>query len=242
MVPLKLEAVAPILMPVHRPVHPLCAKTWSEMIVHAAQHGIASTLVQSTGTPIHWVRNKMAKRALDGKPEPTHLMWLDSDLLVPPDLLTRLWQHDLPVVCGLYYTRGKWKAKNETTGQQGTAYMPTLFYKDDPEADWRDAHRKQAFRGSSLYTDLMVVDGAGMGACLVKAECFKDLPTPWFDFPLTQDGLEPQCGEDLFFFQRLQQAGYETVVDTTIEGIFHHADGWVGQPGHLYDTSDLLGG
>ena len=185
----------------------------------------------------------MASSALaDKRVKPTHIMTLDSDVLTPLDLLVRLVAHRLPVVAGLYYSRGKFAGKFDQTGEPHSTYFPVMAYKENEEEPWEVAAKESRWRSSSLYTDLMVVDGTGLGCMLVEAGVFAKLQKPWYNMPVSQDGETVLCGEDYWFCDRLKQAGFEVIVDTTIEGIMHHCDGWVGAPGHLYDTADLMTG
>jgi hypothetical protein len=54
------------------------------------------------------------------------------------------------------------------------------------------------------------VDAIGMGCVLFKSEVFKKIKEPWFD-----QG-EQTCGQDMYFYTQLFNAGIEVFVDTTV--------------------------
>ncbi|MBU1767873.1 MAG: glycosyltransferase [Candidatus Omnitrophica bacterium] len=62
------------------------------------------------GFPVEMARNQLTLQALqivdsEGKPEVTHLLWIDDDMVYPPDALEKLLAHDLPFVGGLCHDR-----------------------------------------------------------------------------------------------------------------------------------------
>lgn len=119
------------------------------------------------------------------------LLFIDSDMTFPPDLLLQLQRHRAPVVSGMCFKRIP-------------PYTP-CFYKS-----MRYDEKKQ------LVLEPFDLDGrpekpftaAAVGAAclLIQAEVFTKIKYPWF-LPL------PMVGEDIAFCLRLQQAGIPILID-----------------------------
>jgi hypothetical protein len=56
-----------------------------------------------SGKPIDLARNVMVTKALQDKCE--YIFFLDSDILVNPDTLTKLFIGNMPIISGVYYSR-----------------------------------------------------------------------------------------------------------------------------------------
>jgi hypothetical protein len=85
-----------------------------------------------------------------------HIMWLDSDMTFPEDVIIRLLEHRKRVVCATYSKRVE-------------PFHPTAFYNIDPvEPVDTDGH------------GLVQIKYAGMGCMLVKASIMDEIPSPHF--------------------------------------------------------------
>lgn len=150
-------------------------------------------------------RHNLAQAALDAGS--THILWLDTDMVFPRTTLNRLYAHDKDIV-GCNYSR-KYPPFIHTA--QGMDNKPCIT------------------RESS--TGLEPVMHVGMGVCLMKTEVFRKVPMPWFPM-----GWEPNMkqyfGEDIFFFNRCREAGYQPYVD-------HDLSKEVGHCGDFVYTTDL---
>lgn len=130
-----------------------------------------------------------------------YILWLDDDMVFPPDTLTKLLSHNKDICSGLYFGRGN--------------YKPLMFdVKYDKEDDTYSLEQVLEYK----QNDLMKVAGVGFGCCLTKVSVLKDI---WnadirgakgtcFDFI---GGL----GEDLSFAIRCMELGIETWVDTSVK-------------------------
>jgi hypothetical protein len=133
-----------------------------------------------TGAPVHIAREGLAEDALSESPD--YLLWLDSDQTFPQDLFARLAAHDQPIV-GCNYRRRNPIPMSSATRRIGRRQIPI----------------------TPGVAGLEPVDVLGLGACLIKAEVFRQVPRPWFLF-----GME---GEDAYFFERAKAAGFQPYVD-----------------------------
>lgn len=92
-----------ILSPSYRAPEPQCTDSVNKLIRHTNQSGKARcyTSANYQGGVVHWVRNwLLSKHILTGNPW-THVLWIDDDMTVEPDALTRLLAHGKDIVGGL---------------------------------------------------------------------------------------------------------------------------------------------
>ncbi len=132
--------------------------------------------------------------------EITGVFWVDDDIVLPLDAITRLLEHDLDFVAGLYF-------------QRAAPYLPVAANLN-PKGDfdfWWDFPRNV----------LAPVDGVGFGCVytsvkLLRAAC-PTMGGPFERIP------EKSYGEDFAFCLRVKIAGFQPYIDT---GILckHHLD------------------
>lgn len=139
----------------------------------------------------------------------THLLWLDSDMIFPPDTLHRLLRHNLPIV-GANYARRVYP------------HVPTAHYLDRG-ADgvvWSDGK-----------TGTEIVKHVGCGVCLMDIRVFDAVEPPYFAFVAdAKTGLVTR-GEDVYFCEKLAAAGIPTHVD-------HDLSQEIGHEGEMVFTME----
>lgn len=120
----------------------------------------------------------------------THLLFVDSDMLFPTDILSRLLAHDKDII-GVEYNKRKFPL------QTVSAYFP------DTEPS---------------KTEPFIVGVAGTGVMLIKLSIFADpkMDKNWFSFGRNAEG-ENVVGEDGWFCNTARAAGYDVWVDPTIK-------------------------
>ncbi len=125
----------------------------------------------------------------------THILFVDYDMLFPPDIITKLLAHKKAIV-GVEYHRRKFPL-------EGTS--EPLVERDE----------------KGLYK----AKYAGMGLMLIDLAIFKDPKfgvddkgkrTPWFNFGRDSQGALAM-GEDAWFCFMARDSGYDTWVDPTIK-------------------------
>jgi GT2 family glycosyltransferase len=134
-------------------------------------------------------RNIMIEQALAHNC--THILFLDDDVAVRPTLLIDLLKHDKDMVSGLYLMRNY-------------PHLPIMF---------DEAYSNGKCRYTFLYEGrkgLVEVVAAGLGACLIKTDVFRNMEKPW----ITLGELEKDhwC-DDISFFLRAKKAGYQLYMD-----------------------------
>lgn len=193
-----------------------------------AGSGQAGMSVHSyVGTVIPAVRNGIVKEIL-ANPDATHIMWFDSDMIVPADVISRLLAHDVPMVAANYCSR---KMPLSPTAWKGDKRIYTT-----PES----AGLEQA-----SFT--------GLGCALISTAIYRQLEQPWHK--IIHPMKEGYIGEDVYFFRRAkQELGVDLWVDHDVskevlhQGTYNYslqdAFMWKGslpEPAFNIDTIDVVG-
>jgi 2-polyprenyl-3-methyl-5-hydroxy-6-metoxy-1,4-benzoquinol methylase len=126
-----------------------------------------------------------------------YLLMLDDDMLVPPDLITRLLAHDQEVVGALYW-------------QRGGAYHPVVMRKVDLPTGEFHARFLDVSDPVIANPGLHPVDIIGGGCMFFKVDVFRKLTPPYFWW-------EHTLGTDVAICTRLLDAGVQPYIDTSIE-------------------------
>jgi len=119
------------------------------------------------------------------------LLFLDSDMVPPADMIPRLLAHDKPIVSGIAFKR---------IPPYSPCFYPKLEY---------DGKEVKLLPAEDWTQGLGEVEGVGMACTLIRREVFEKTPKPWF-FPM------PVLAEDLGFCLRAREAGFKIYVDTTL--------------------------
>ncbi len=134
-------------------------------------------------------RNIMIRMALQH--EASHILFLDDDMAFKPNLLTRLMEHDVDIVSGLYLMRNY-------------PHLPVMF-----DEAYDDGKCKFAFL-SPGKSGLVEVVNIGLGACLIKTDVFRAMEEPWIT--LGECEKDHWC-DDIAFFNRARKQGFKLHCD-----------------------------
>jgi len=166
-------------------IPPQAAYSLPAMACYARSKGIDIDMLPIGLSLVYIARETAAKTFLEGNYDA--LLFVDSDMVCPIDMLVRLIEADKDIVSGLAFKRFP-------------PYEPCIFKKCDRE-------------GTEFWLDypkgLIEIQGVGMACTLIKRKVFEAVPQPWF-FP------EPNIGEDLAFCIRAREAGYKIYCDTNL--------------------------
>ena len=125
----------------------------------------------------------------------THILWLDSDMSFPSDIIERLMAHDVPVV-GANCSHRRGLAK------------PTAWRVDDKNEVTERVYTERDSGGLERVT------GMGSAVLMVKREVYEGIKQPWHHTPWIGDPADTQMlGEDAFFFYQLREAGVPVYID-----------------------------
>jgi hypothetical protein len=163
-------------------------------------------LFMKTSSILPEARNHLVYNALEWGAN--YLLWVDSDHFFPEDALLRLLSLNLPVV-GVNYPK------------RDSPTSPTALGLDD----------RLVWTTDDLARDGVVeqVKGLGLGFCLVDMNVIHTLSRetrdgeaiPFFAIEMLSGGLKSR-GEDYFFFQRINAAGFAVHLDHQLSwGVGH---------------------
>lgn len=146
------------------------------------------------GSLIYDSRNKLAGYAVEA--EADYVLWLDSDMVFPPDTLERMMNvldthPEIDILCGLYFRRTH-------------PFSPVLFSKLERENDvvvWEDY--------KTVPDELFEVAGCGFGCVLMRTDCLFDIGANWFT-PFVD------AGEDCAFCIKARENGYKIYCEPNI--------------------------
>lgn len=152
-------------------------------------------------TYVHVGREAVLAGALER--QATHVLWLDTDMSVPPDLALRLAQHNRPIVaCNCLMRDAR------------------LFF-----TARRDGQRIETRPNS---TGLEAIDSVGLAVMLMRLDVVMDLPRPWFQHGRNAQGDD--IGEDVMFCRALRAAGHEIVIDHDLSKEIGHIGPYTFRP------------
>lgn len=145
------------------------------------------------GSLIYDSRNKLAGYAV--QMEADYMLWLDSDMVFPPDTLERMMktieENDIDILCGLYFRRTH-------------PFTPVLFNKLE-----RDGETLVFEDVKEIPDGLFEVAGCGFGCVLMKTDVLFDIGINWFTPYI-------DAGEDCAFCMRAREKGYKIYCDPSI--------------------------
>lgn len=174
----------------------MCAHT-----VHASGDLIKIQTFVQAGTYVHRARQNL----IDNVPGAHYILWLDSDMRFPKDLMLRLMQHNEAMVGINYSTRG-------FPPRYVAIKRVSVDHQDDGLGGYLCATTEES-------TGLEEVEAIGFGAVLMKAAIIPTLPqegTPWFWYGLDDENKELHVGEDVWFCRLVREAGWKIHVDHDI--------------------------
>jgi glycosyltransferase involved in cell wall biosynthesis len=183
------------------------------------------------GKPVDEARNIIVDQAKAAGAK--YLMFVDDDNLVPPFAIPRLLNLKAKVASGVYYTK----------------YQPPtpVILKKDCVGGY----------DKWTYGEVIDVDYIGLGCALVDMSVFDEIEAPYFKY--SKGGVdpfkaEPHIGEDVYFCNKVLQAGHKIYVDTYVQaghedfanGINYfffepgHCGGWMGKDGLVQYLPDAI--
>lgn len=142
---------------------------------------------------IYDARNQLAAQAV--KAGADYILWLDSDMIVPPDVIPRMLKHmdeGKDFVSAIYFRRR-------------APFAPVLYSRIDREghADYNDYPEDTVFE----------IAGAGFGCCMTRVSMLEDIALNFKDWFTPFNNY----GEDLSFCLRALECGYKIYCDSTIK-------------------------
>lgn len=144
---------------------------------------------------IYEAREMFIDFALENKYD--YILFLDSDMQFPEDIIEKLIAHGKEITSGLYFKRQP-------------PYTPLVYKREIKDEEVYFYQAKEL--GKGLYE----VDGVGAGCMLIKTEVFTKIEQPFF-YPWISSTKQSGLSEDLAFCHRAREVGYKIYVDTNVE-------------------------
>jgi len=164
----------------------MCLVSLVKNLLDTPPEGLEAIQVRNDrGSLVHMIRENTVKAAMEY--DPTHILFLDSDMIFPEDAFHRLSAHDLDIV-GCNYVQRK---------------VPCI-----PNAVTPDGKAMFTHRDSTGLEEML---SAGFGVMLIKADVFRKIESPWFDTYYNDKGK--MVGEDVYFFFKAREAGFVPYID-----------------------------
>ena len=187
-----------ILTPAGDLVHTTFAFNLSRMILHTLttmDEPMGLTLQSYGSSMIPHSRQKLATWALEVGC--THMLWIDSDMEFPADMLLRFLRHSEPIV-GINACQRRPPYLN-TAQSEPHKPLPMNLESRGLEKVWR----------------------TGFGVMWTASEVFRKLEPPWFELQWIPESAVFR-GEDYVFCEKARAAGYEIYVDHDLSREINH--------------------
>lgn len=137
----------------------------------------------------------------------THILFIDSDMRFPRDLLRRMLAHEKLIVAA--------NCPTKTVPISPTARLKATGKDAGPGNYW------PIFTTPDTSPRLMKVDRIGFGIILIDMRVFTKIPEPWFDMVYRPD-VKEYMGEDWFFCVRCEKYGIPIFIDHDVSWEIQH--------------------
>lgn len=145
---------------------------------------------------VHVAREELAKTAISSDCQ--YLFMIDDDMIAPDDLFEKLYASQKDILAPLAFTRN-------------FPHKPVMYACRE---GWDSVAQIEHFTNYAVMNypkeKLVECDAVGFGAVLIKTECFKKMPQPWFMNPY-------KTGEDINFCYEAKKYGFSTWMDTRVK-------------------------
>jgi len=144
-------------------------------------------------------RNSLIEHHFHNDPCWTHIYFIDSDIVPPPDALVKLLEMRADVAVGIcpILSNGK----------------PVWNVRDPDEDRWIRMNEQ-------LPDDVFETKSCGAGCLLVRREVLVDIKWPWFKTEYQQiyenKGQGIKTGEDVYFARKVQECGYKLYANPNV--------------------------
>lgn len=147
-------------------------------------------------------RNNIAQQTLNEDAD--YVLMVDNDVVLPADALINLLEDPKDVCLGYYAHRN---AANVYDGKTSVCRLGEFNYTQQyPATELRDLAQRGIHK--------LQIHGGGMGCALIKADMFRQLQFPWFDWVNYKD--RGVLSEDLYFCEQCNRNGIPVYTDTRV--------------------------
>jgi hypothetical protein len=203
------------------PACDMCHTGFAMSLAHLVQRtllntpeNLAALTVNSFGVSmLPFGRHVLAKSALDQGA--THMLWIDSDMEFPADMLLRFLRRDEPII-GINAMSRRKPFKNTAITAPDTQALTN--------------------QDSSGFEKVFRM---GLGVAWIATEVIARMELPWFDIT-----WQPDCslfmGEDYYFFEKAKDLGYELYIDQDLSKQVQHLGTFAYNPQMIPVAQELM--
>ena len=189
------NATVAICVPVRDVVTAAFSFSLAMLMKKCGEAGLKTTLHMVMGSEIASQRQTLSTEAL--QTNCTHLLWLDSDMKFPTNILEALLSSKKDIIACNYSTRVK-------------PYRPVAFTSDvDMDARLEEKN------------GIHPVVAVGFGCMLIKRSVFEKMDLPYFSVGWNED-YTSLTGEDLYFCQKARSNGFKIYIDCDMSNKISH--------------------
>ena len=162
----------------------------------ALEHTVPFMLFFATGGYPHLNRTAIVDQALSQ--DASHVMFIDNDMVFPPNGITTLLSHKKEIVGANY-------------SERRLPLVSTVKFADSNGI-------LQDVDGDDIPKTLFPCYALGTGFMLIECSVFKKIPKPWFFYEsyTHTDGVTTEMTEDVYFCKKAKEYGYTVYCDPTI--------------------------
>jgi hypothetical protein len=177
-------------MPTYGPIDPQVSSNTINAIMHAAKFGHTWMGVAAPDRlPYAVARNKAVEAIVHNDDfAEAAIFWMDSDIVLPIDSITRLANSGKDFITGIYF-------------QRAAEHRPLVAHYDE---------KMDSFIWLAKWPKNVIapIDGCGFGCVLTSVKMLRDMEAPWFEYK--------KFSEDFTFCRNAAKAGYQLYVDTGV--------------------------
>jgi hypothetical protein len=184
-----------------------------QVMVKASRKAASVEIWGHSAYPVGRCRNKLVEMFL-ADAHKTHLLFADTDMVLPENGVDLLLETGAPLVCGpAPICRGQTVVGPHDPVPQLTT---NIMDAHDPARRGQpvapdDPHLQYDYRDYGDSPDEPFhCDASGMSFCLIAREILERMPPPWFSFVDCPN--RRIIGEDVYFFRKASQLGYRLLV------------------------------
>jgi len=175
---------------------PMVYEDFMASILTMDKTGIEVELFRArTGHDIAMLRNDIVRGFL--KSDCSHLLQIDSDMIVHKNALICMLQRDVDIVGALYFMRYP-------------PFAPCSVRFKNKENDEVDPFTIKELQSK----ELLMTDRVGTGCMLIKREVLENVKYPWFN--TKKKNMQIVMSDDYFFCDKARETGFKIFVDTAV--------------------------
>lgn len=157
-------------------------------------------------------RNRIAQKALDMGVD--YVLMVDNDVVLPKDAIANLLEDAREVCLGYYAHRdvdNRYRGRTcacKLEDEYGTAY-----YNYPLDSEYTAAEMEE-LRESGVTK--LRIHGGGMGCAMIRADLFRKIRYPWYDWVNYGDENRGMLSEDLYFCEKCKEIGVFIYTDVRV--------------------------